>query len=892
MSNYNLKTIVNQLNDFCAWALQSGVEFAASRRHYEVTVEHVLLKILEKGDNDLSWLLQHYFVDQDALWQGLLENLAAQTAGNQGKPGFSPQLYNWLEHSLLANSLHYQQTQIRSIALLDALIQLANRLPGNLAEKLQAVELTDMHKNYSGYLSQSKEQQQSNNPGVDLVQTNNNDSVETALTRFTHDITAKAEGGGIDPVIGRETEIRMMVDVLMRRRKNNPILVGEPGVGKTAIVEGFALRIANADVPEVLKKVRVHTLDLGLLQAGAGVKGEFEKRLQQVIEEVKAASQKIILFIDEAHSLIGAGGDAGTGDAANLLKPALARGELRTVAATTWAEYKQYFERDAALERRFQLISVAEPTEQQAIKIISGLKSLYQKHHQVLITDSAITAAVKLSHRYITGRQLPDKAIDLIDTAAARLHMADDVMPNQLDHLQAEQHYLTKRISDIEQQQQQGVFEASDESSELQTKLQQIKEEINMINEQWLQEKKLVDEIKQQRQTIGILLKQNPVDRAKFSWMQEALRETQKELLELQKSKPLIHTELNETMIADVVADLTSIPVNNLVKDEISKLIDLEQALSQRVIGQAPAIHAIAEAIRTRRVGLGNLNAPLGVFMLTGPSGIGKTETAKVVARHLFGGEKFLTTINLSEYQEAHTVSQLKGSPPGYVGYGEGGVLTEAVRQKPYSVVLLDEIEKAHPDVLNMFYQVFDEGQLRDGEGREINFRNTIIILTSNLGSELIQQMYPTDGELEALPDYDEINTAVEELLTQHFAAALLSRMRVFSYLPLRADSLQTITALKLDKLAQRLQKSQQILLRCSPTVIQAITEQALSPERGARAINTIIEQQIEPNIARSILGFLVDEKMPDYLTLQLDANNDIELVFSSEQQTDEASVA
>jgi type VI secretion system protein VasG len=887
MSQNNLKTIVNQLNDFNARALEAAVAFATARRHYEVTVEHVLVKILEMGDSDLACLLSHFRLDQDALWQALLKNLDGQRAGNQGKPGFSPQLYKWLEHGLVANSLHYQQAKIRSIALLDALIPFALQLPGNLADVLQGVSIDDMRENAWQRVGASCENYGAADKAVylpeasDLEQTKKSD---TALARFTHDLTAKAEAGKIDPVIGREFEIRLMVDVLMRRRKNNPILIGEPGVGKTAIVEGFARQVASGDVPASLEKVRVHTLDLGLLQAGAGVKGEFEKRLQQVIEEVQNAASPIILFIDEAHTMIGAGGNAGSSDAANLLKPALARGELRTIAATTWAEYKQYFERDAALERRFQMVKVVEPTEEQALKIMSGLKDIYQAHHGILITDAALAAAVKLSNRYITGKKLPDKAIDLIDTAAARIHMAGSVMPSSIEALQAEQHYLTQRLADLTSQLNNGVaIDNPDLVNTLQVELDKNAGQLGVLTLQWQEEKALVEEILEQRKTVGVLLRAKEVDKAKFAWMQMAIKETQAELAMLQNNKPLVQAELDANVVADVVGDLTGVPVSNLLKDDISKLLELEQSLAENIIGQTTALSAIAQAIRTRRSGLGNQNAPLGVFLLAGPSGVGKTETARVVARELFGGDSFLTTINMSEYQEAHTVSQLKGSPPGYVGYGEGGILTEAVRQRPYCVILLDEVEKAHPDVMNMFYQVFDQGLLRDGEGREIDFRNTVIFITTNLGTEVIGQLAQAKAS-EASLDYAQVCAAVQQDLSQHFAAALLSRMQVFPYLPLTELELRSIGALKLDALAQRLQAAQGIQLRCDQAVLNLLATQALSPERGARALTSIINQQIEPVIARSVLNFMADDDMPEFLTLSIDEQDELSFVYSSAQ--------
>ena len=880
MSNYTLKAIVDKLNDFMVCALEEGAEFAAARRHYEVTIEHVLIKLLETGTGDATLICRHFNLDQDTLWQALLANLTRQTAGNQGKPGFSASLFRWLEQSLVANSLYYHHEQIRSVAIIDALVANAAQLPGNLADSLHAISLDKLRQNYQSILESSSESVGAHcvRPGqIQNGHTQCAPTAETALMRFTHNLTEKAQqsqqSNTLDPVFGRELEIRMVLDILSRRRKNNPILVGEPGVGKTAIVEGLALRIVQQEVPESLREVQILTLDLGLLQAGAGVKGEFEKRLQQVIEEVKAAVKPIILFIDEAHTLIGSGASAGGSDAANLLKPALARGELRTIAATTWSEYKQYFERDAALERRFQVVKVEEPSEQAAIKMLSGLKSLYQRHHNILITDDAIEAAVKLSHRYITGRQLPDKAIDLLDTAAARSKMGQTVLPSVMSDLQEQQVYLQRRLLDLEKQSEQGIVVDVSLSISLRSELRELSKRLATLNKQWQAEKALVDEINEQRNTLNTLYKQKIVDSYKISWMRSAIVETQKELGQLQKSSALIQAELNGDAIAAVVADWTGVPMSNMLRDDMTQLLELENTLMQTVVGQDAGISAIAQAIRTRRAGLGNIEAPQGVFLLTGPSGVGKTETARTVAKVLFGGERFLTMINLSEYQEAHTVSQLKGSPPGYVGYGEGGVLTEAVRQRPYSVILLDEVEKAHPDVMNLFYQVFDRGILRDGEGREIDFRNTIILLTSNLAAEEITQLASTNNT--------QLGEQIRPALLRHFAPALLARMQIVPYVPLQKDVLQQIAAQKLDKLAQRLQTLHNIQLRCTSEALSYLAEQAYQPDRGARAINNIIEQQLEPNIARSLLNFMAVDDLPDLLTIELDEQQQLSIVFA-----------
>lgn len=832
-----LKTIIEKLNDFNVNALEKGIAFSSSRRHYEVAIEHILIKILEEGEGDFVIMARHFELDQDALWQIALDNLVRQSAGNQGKPGFSMLLFKWLEQALLANELHYKHEKIRSIALLDALIELSPQLPGDFAKILDVISVHALRSKFETLLKNSCENNLQINSETKALESKPTD---TALSQFAHNLTAKAVEGKIDPAFGREKEIEQVIDVLSRRRKNNPILVGEPGVGKTAIVEGLALKISQGNVPNVLKNTQIYTLDLALLQAGAGVKGEFEKRLKQVIEEVKQSVMPIILFIDEAHTLIGSGGDAGGSDAANLLKPALARGELRTIAATTWSEYKQYFERDAALERRFQVIKVEQPTEEQAIVMLNGLKKFYQDFHKIVITDEAIESAVRLSHRYITGRQLPDKAIDLLDTACAKIKIAQDSFPSSVTSLEAKEFYLKQRIEDLKKQTTIGIDVDADVFEKLNEELVQIAVETAKIKTQWEQEKAIVDEILKARESGNII---------------KGLNDLRHDLLKLQDNNPMILTELTTEAIATVVSEWTGVPAKSMLKNDVEKLLELENTLSENIIGQTAGLNQIAQVIRTRRAGLGNNETPMGVFLLTGPSGVGKTETARTVAKQLFGGERYLTTINMSEYQEAHTVSQLKGSPPGYVGYGEGGILTEAVRQRPYSVILLDEVEKAHSDVMNMFYQVFDRGSLRDGEGREINFRNTVIFMTSNLGSD-------------------------ESVLTNHFSPALLARMQVIPFMPLEKPALKNIAQLKLDLLAQRLKKVYDIELSCSNEALDYIVENAYHPDRGARSLNHLIEQQIEPSIARSILTYMTQDTMPKKAVLLIDEEGMLQCEF------------
>lgn len=932
MNNKHVKSLLEKLNDYCARALENAAAFASTRTHYEVTLDHFVIKLMEEGGSDFDRALNHFEIDQDKLWQAILEHMAKFNANNQGKPGFSPMLFQWLERGYVAASLHYGMDKIRSIALLDALIEMSPTLPCPAYQVLDNISIDELRKNYKTIIEGSVEADTYVAPSLSfpelkqMVKPAQAKSVgkgksatapaaptgDSALARFTEDVTAKAMEGRIDPVLGRDDEIRIMIDILSRRRKNNPILVGEPGVGKTALVEGLALRIVQDLVPENLKKIRVHTLDLGLLQAGAGVKGEFEKRLKGVIDEVKNSTTPIIMFIDEAHTLIGAGGQAGMSDAANLLKPALARGELRTIAATTWSEYKQYFERDAALERRFQLVKVEEPSIDKAILMLNGLKKSYQDHHQILITDEAIDAAVKLSARYINGRFLPDKAIDLLDTAAARIRMQQATKPASVESAESHIDYIERRLKQLDEEQKDGLFIDARLISSLKEDLEETRRRRDAQLAQWQKESELVGHIHGKRSELQAQHAAEKPNLKTIANLKTASQKHRAELTELQSQEAMVLAEVNAAAVAKVISDWTGIPVGNMQKDDANALIAFEERIGTRVVGQDMAIASIGRAIRSARAGLSNPDAPLGVFLLTGPSGVGKTETARAIAEELYGGERFLITINMSEYQEAHTVSQLKGSPPGYVGYGEGGVLTEAVRQRPYSVVLLDEVEKAHPDVLNLFYQVFDRGFMRDGEGREIDFKNTIILMTSNLASEeIIELTTPPEhseeiteisapmAETEAKPEKEhtewqmpslgQIREAIQPVLLRRFQPALLGRMQVVPFITLDQDALQNIVALKLDAVAQRLKNTHDMAFRCDPRVLSYLAERCTQTETGARYINSIIEQQLLPEIARSLLTYMMEDNMPNVLTLELDDNDELSLVFADTQAESES---
>lgn len=682
-------------------------------------------------------------------------------------------------------------------------------------------------------------------------------------------MTAKAKAGQIDPIFGRDTEIRQMVDILSRRRKNNPILVGEPGVGKTALVEGLALRIADGNVPDSLKTVSLRTLDLGLLQAGAGVKGEFEQRLKNVIEAVQQSPTPVLLFIDEAHTIIGAGNQAGGADAANLLKPALARGELRTIAATTWSEYKQYFERDAALERRFQRVLVDEPDDAKASLMLRGLKGRYAEHHGVHILDSAITAAVTLSRRFLTGRQLPDKAVDLLDTAGARVRMSIDTLPAALMEINAELAALEMEQQAIEQDVLLLPNVGSTRLHEIEQRRAELVVEQQQLEQQYQEEKRLTSLIVEARHDIANV--------ADLVTLQEALSQ-------IQGNAPLLSLDVDVRTVATVIADWTGVPLSSLLKDEQTDLLQLESHLATRVVGQDVALVEMAQRLRAAKTGLTPENGPLGVFLLVGPSGVGKTETALALADTLFGGEKSLITINMSEYQEAHTVSQLKGSPPGYVGYGQGGILTEAVRKRPYSVVLLDEVEKAHTDVINLFYQVFDRGFMRDGEGREIDFRNTVILMTANLGSDHLMQLL--DEQPEAT--YSDLHELLRPILRDHFQPALLARFQTLIYRPLDATALRTIVEMKLAQVAKRLNKHYGLHCTIEESLYDTLVAACLLPDTGARNIDSLLNQQILPVLSQQLLSRLSEQQRTSSLTLGWDEEEGIVLEFGDEGAKDE----
>ncbi len=877
MISVDIKTLLHRLHPLCLKVLEDAAGLCVSRTHYEVGVEHFIAKLLEEAQDDFVLILKQFDLDPGRLRKALEQALEDYQTGNAGRPVFSPRLLEWFQEAWLISSIDLNEKHIRSGGLLMALLTRPGQFAvGNYADLLDKISLERLKEQFWQITKGSVEESSPEAPAAGEEQASGE---QTALARFCEDFTAKAASGQIDPVFGRDREIRQMVDILARRRKNNPIVVGEAGVGKTAVVEGLALRITEGDVPDILKEVSILGLDMGLLQAGAGMKGEFENRLKSVINEIKASPRPIILFIDEAHTLIGAGGQAGGSDAANLLKPALARGELRTIAATTWSEYKKYFEKDAALTRRFQLVKLEEPSSRTTALILRGLKEKYEEAHAVLIRDDAIEAASELASRYISGRQLPDKAVDLLDTSCARIKINLSSKPDLLDDKERLIQAHERECKALEEDRLQGLDIDEERLTELRTRLQTLADEVQALKERWLKERELANrvvELRKKLREINPPGEEQPADCDPESLKQE-LEEARRELEDLQKEEALVRTDVDPDIIAKVVSDWTGIPLGKVLKDEAQTIVNLEENLKRRIKGQDHALEAISSTIKSAKAGLSDPGQPLGVFLLVGPSGTGKTETGLAIADLVFGGERFMTSINMSEFQERHTLSRLVGSPPGYVGYGEGGVLTEAVRQRPYSVVLLDEVEKADLEVMNLFYQVFDKGVLSDGEGRIIDFKNTVILLTSNLASDVITELC-REGEK---PPLEVITAAIRPILSNHFRPALLARMTIVPYYILDSDTLTEIVRLKLDKLGQRLMSSHKIGFSYAPAVVRQITERCAEVETGARNIDHILRGSLLPRMSMEILAKMQEEKLPAEVRLELRDDGELEIVFT-----------
>lgn len=867
MINVDLQQLVQALDAQTKHDLETAAERCVVRGGNKILVEDLLLGLLERPEGLLNRALLDADVEPGTLAQALQPRGEHSESRN---PVFSAELVQWLQDALLVGNLELGQSQIDQAALILALLRNPMRYAGSHYQPLLARLNADRLREFA--LAQQPMQQPAGTPTA---------SGESNLSRFTHNFTQQARDGKLDPVLCRDGAIRQMIDILARRRKSNPIVVGEAGVGKTAIVEGLALRIAAGEVPDALKGVELMALDLGLLQAGASVKGEFERRLQGVIDEVKGSPKPIILFIDEAHTLIGAGGQAGSGDAANLLKPALARGELRTIAATTWSEYKKYFEKDPALARRFQPVQLHEPTVDEAVTILRGLAPVYEKSHGIYLRDDAVVAAAELSARYLAGRQLPDKAVDVLDTACARVRISLAAAPEALERLRGEITEGERQREAVRRDLDAGLNVDHEALDALDVRLSEARAELEQVETRWSVQCELAERLLELRKacatarqvTVDEVCAQPPQG---IETLEAELRDVQVELASAQIHERLVSFEVCPRLVAEVISHWTGVPLSQLAREHNSKVLTFADDLRQRVRGQEQAVEALNRSMRATAAGLNRADAPVGVFLLVGPSGVGKTETALALADLLYGGERFLTTINMSEFQEKHSVSRLIGAPPGYVGYGEGGMLTEAVRQKPYSVVLLDEVEKADPDVMNVFYQIFDKGVANDGEGREINFRNTLILMTSNLASDRIASLC-AGGQRPAAEDLEQ---AIRPQLTQHFKPALLGRMRVVPYYPIEGEVLNELVGLKLTRFGERLARRQLQFTHC-PALLAHLAERCTHSESGARLIDHLIDQHLQPLVVDRLLDAMAGGETLQRVHATLDGNGAVVCEFA-----------
>ena len=929
MSDISRTSLFRKLNPITYKAIESATVFCKLRGNPYVELIHWLHQILQLQDSDLHKIIQTYGLNPSHLSRDMTDALDKLPRGASSISDLSSHVEEAVERGWVYSTLMFNDSKVRSGHLIVGLLKtpsLKNNLL-SISDQFGKISLENLTEHFQDVVANSPEDNLAATDGTSLNGTEPGEASgalspaqmgkQEALQQYTVDLTERARTGELDPIVGRDDEIRQMVDILMRRRQNNPILTGEAGVGKTAVVEGLAQRIASGDIPPSLKDVSIRTLDMGLLQAGASMKGEFENRLKMIIEEVQSSEKPIILFIDEAHTLIGAGGAAGTGDAANLLKPALARGTLRTVAATTWAEYKKYFEKDPALTRRFQVVNIEEPTEEKATLMLRSMASVMEKHHKVLLLDQALEDAVKLSHRYIPARQLPDKAISVLDTACARVAVSQHATPAEVEDRQRKLQSLEVESKIIEREAAVGI-DVGERKENVDTQKIEVEAELVELDKRWKQELKLVTEILELRselrgvsskvegtgskleksiedsgETEGedsvsapdtieeIILDEMIADEGEDLSPEQReeslkkLKDLQAQLTELQGETPLILPSVDGQAIASVIADWTGIPVGKMVRDEMGAALRLSDTLNERVVGQKHALDTIAKRVQTSRAELDSPDKPIGVFMLCGPSGVGKTETGLALAESLYGGEENIITINMSEFQEAHSVSTLKGSPPGYIGYGEGGILTEAVRRRPYSVVLLDEVEKAHPDVHEIFFQVFDKGRMEDAEGRLIDFRNTLILLTSNVGTDMIMDLC-SDPEL--MPGVEGLAKALREPLLKVFPPALIGRLVTIPYYPLSDEILSTIIKLKLDKIVKRIKQNHEAEMTYGDDVIKLISERCNDLDSGARVVDAILTNTVLPQISQEFLERMMEGNKINSVAISV---KDSEMVYT-----------
>jgi type VI secretion system protein VasG len=881
VAQLNLKNLISKLDDCCRTTLESAAGLALSRTNYDIEIEHWLLRLMDRSTSDVSVILSHFEVDQGRLAQDINRQIDRFKTGNGRAPGLAPNIVKLLREAWLFASLEHGAGTIRSAHLLIALLGSDDLsvIARDASTHFAKVPVDTLRTTFAQIAAGSEEARVAGDSGGGASASSAAGSAGArpaagggdALAKYTIDLTQQARDGKIDPIYGRDPEIRQIVDILTRRRQNNPILTGEAGVGKTAVVEGFALRIVQGDVPEALKGVRLLSLDLGLLQAGAGIKGEFENRLKSVIDEVKNSPTPIIMFIDEAHTLIGAGGAEGQNDAANLLKPALARGEMRTIAATTWAEYKKYFEKDPALTRRFQVVKVEEPSETLAVAMLRGLVPVLEKHHGVRILGEALEAASGLSHRYIAGRQLPDKAISLLDTACARVGISQAATPPVVEDLVRQIGLLDSEVRMLEREGRSGV-DVKAKLEERAAKRAELEAEHAAQSERWQTELAAVRKVAEARKALDGLAG----DTAEFDAQVEALRAAQAEVAALQGETPMIYDVVDGNVVAEVLAGWTGIPVGKMVSDEIRSVLTVGEQLANRIKGQDFALQVIGETVRTARAGLADPRKPLGVFLFCGTSGVGKTETALALAELLYGGEQNVTTINMSEFKEEHKVSTLVGAAPGYVGYGEGGVLTEAVRRKPYSVILLDEMEKAHPGVQDVFYQVFDKGMLKDGQGRDIDFKNTLIIMTSNAGTDTIEKLC---RNAETLPEPEALAAELRPALLDYFKPAFLGRVVTVPFFPLRPEILREIVKISLNRIRKRVVGNYGASFDWDEALLDKLVARCTEVESGARNIENILKRGLLADLAEELLELRADGK--DVREVRVTAGDEKDYAFT-----------
>lgn len=880
----NLKSLVSRLNPLCREALESAAGLTLSRTHYNVEIEHWLLKLLDTPNSDFSVILSHFEIDAGTIVNHLNRSLDKVKTGNGRAPALAPYLIKLAKEAWMTASLEYGAAEVRSGHLIltllkdEDLVRLAidisghfNKIPvDGLATSLESITAKSVEAASAKQIQAAGAQAPASEGGIPRAMGSG------ALDKFCIDLTARAKAGEIDPVLGRDPEIRQLIDILTRRRQNNPILTGEAGVGKTAVVEGFALKIVAEDVPDSLKGIRLCSLDLGLLQAGAGVKGEFENRLKSVIEEVKRSPIPVIMFIDEAHTLIGAGGQEGQGDAANLLKPALARGELRTIAATTWSEYKKYFEKDPALTRRFQVVKVEEPSEASAIQMMRGVVATLEKHHKVRILEEAVDACVRLSHRYISGRQLPDKSVSLLDTACARVGMSQASTPGAIEDGQRTIDQLNVEINILKREQVTGADHSATIALREEEKAK-AEASLAAMKERWETEKGLVRDLHKLRGEIETQRVSEKPDDGEIARLRTELDKVDADLKTLQGETPLVFDVVDRNAVADVVGTWTGIPVGRMMGDEIKNVLNLGQLMGERIKGQPHALDAIAQSMQTARAKLTDPRKPIGIFLMVGTSGVGKTETAITLADLIYGGAQNMTVINMSEFKEEHKVSMLLGSPPGYVGYGEGGVLTEAVRRKPFSVVLLDEMEKAHPGIQDVFYQVFDKGMIKDGQGRDIDFKNTMIIMTSNAGTDAIEKLC---ADPETMPDAEGLNEALRPELLKVFKPAFLGRVTTVPYFPLPPEIIREIVKINLKKIRERVALNYRAGFEWDEAVIDEIARRCTESQSGARNIENILRRGMLPELATLFLNRLYEQKPVSIVKVAVDSTSNFSYVL------------